>query len=354
MDTRAIMQGLNDMPLAMHQPALDAAMAQFAATGRPPEWDAASREARPQGAIGVIPIQGPLSQKGSSSIFDALFGGSMGMEQIGAVVREFAANEAIGTIVLDINSPGGTVAGTPELAAEVFKARASKPVIAVANAHANSAAFWVGSQASEFIVTPSGLVGSIGVIGVHEDLTAMAEQMGVKPTVFTTAKFKAAGHPLEPLTDETTKLLQSQLDGFHDMFVKDVARGRGVKVSEVRGGFGEGAVVGAKEAVSLGMADRVGTLQETVARLAGGGRRAGARAEGEGVSLYAYDCKSHPSREVLIKTGEAPSETLCGYPEEDGTFCEAKAKVRGPIVTGSVPDADLDLRERRARLAGRA
>jgi ClpP class serine protease len=114
--------------------------------------------------IAVLPVYGVLAHR--MNLITAMSGG-MSTEQLGGAVRAAASDPTISAILLDIDSPGGSVFGVQELADEIYQARQSKPVYAIANATAASAAYWIGSQASEFVVTPSGQVGSIGVVAVH-------------------------------------------------------------------------------------------------------------------------------------------------------------------------------------------
>ena len=171
--------------------------------------------------------------------------------------------------MIDIDSPGGNVDGVDELATEIFKARSQKPIVAVANSMAASAAFWIASAASEVVVIPSGLVGSIGIVAIHHDVSKQAENEGVKTTLISAGRFKTEGNSFEPLGDEAREAIQKLADGFMGMFVKAVARNRDVPISEVRNGFGEGRLVSAKDALRLGMVDRIGTMDETLKRLNG-------------------------------------------------------------------------------------
>src|SRR3990167_8798256 len=237
--------------------------------------------ARQPGAIAVLPLMGIIHQRRSA--MEDMFGISIGTstEAFAAQLRAAVADPAVKAIVIDADSPGGTVPGVRELADEVRKARAQKPVIAVADSVAASAAYWIVSQATEIVVSPSAMVGAVHIIGMHVDLTAMAEKEGVKVTLISAGKYGAVGHEMESLTEETRALLQGQIDSFYNMYVAHVARGRGVTPAAVRAGFGEGYVVTAKEAVTLGMADRVGTLRETLVRLGMQDSRPDARAEVE-------------------------------------------------------------------------
>jgi ClpP class serine protease len=98
----------------------------------------------------------------------------------------------------------------------------------------------------------------------------MLEQDGVKVTLISAGKFKTEGNPFEPLSDEAREAFQADIDAFYAMFTNDVAKGRGASADDVRSGFGEGRMVMARDAVKAGMADRVATFDETVARLARG------------------------------------------------------------------------------------
>lgn len=208
------------------------------------------------GVTATIPVRGVITRRPS---FMSLFfgGGGTSIEGLTAALRGAVADSEVTRIVLDIDSPGGSTDGVPELAAEIYVARATKPITALVDTTAASAAYWLASQASEIIVTPSGSVGSIGVFGIHMDLSRMLEQAGITPTFIRAGKYKAEENPLEPLTDEAKAAVQERIDAFYGMFVRDVARGRGVAASVVRSDFGEGRMVLAKDAVSKGMADKV-------------------------------------------------------------------------------------------------
>ena len=225
---------------------------------------AAMRPAQPQenrGAISVIPIHGMIEHR-SSVILD-LFGGSS-IEDIRAALRASVANPQVSAIVLDIDSPGGGVAGVTELAAEIRAARAHKRVVAVANTTAGSAAYWLGAQASQFLVTPSGMVGSVGIYAVHLDFSKHLEAEGVTPTLVSAGERKGDGSPAFPLSDEARAAMQSRADTFLAQFEGDLAKGRGISVEKVRASFGRGAVFLAQEAVAAGLVDKIGTLDEAM------------------------------------------------------------------------------------------
>jgi hypothetical protein len=157
-------------------------------------------------------------------------------------------------------------------------AREQKPIIAVANTLAASAAYWVAAQADELVVTPSGDVGSIGVYMVHEDWSSANAAFGVTPTYVAAGRYKVEGNPDEPLSDEARAAMQQSVDDLYDLFVADVAAGRGDSPAAVRAGYGEGRVLPAARAVAAKLADSIGSAEDTIARF-GRGRQAGPRAD---------------------------------------------------------------------------
>ena len=234
-------------------------------------------QGRVTGSIAVLPLHGVIVQR--AGFLSDLFGDSS-TERFGALLRQTLADPSIGAVVIDVDSPGGSVYGVQELADEIFAARGPKPIVAVANSMAASAAYWLATQADDLVVTPSGEVGSIGIIAAHQDVSVALEQAGVKMTLVSAGKYKAESNPFVPLGEDARAAIQSRVDDHYAVFVNAVARGRGVRPSAVRGGFGEGRVVGARQAVDLGMADRVATLEQTIAKLGGSrARRSGGRAE---------------------------------------------------------------------------
>lgn len=215
------------------------------------------------GGIAVIPVYGVLTQRGN--MMDDLSGpGSTSTQILSSMLSDAVNDESVSAILLDIDSPGGSVYGISELGDEIFQARSKKPVTALANSLAASAAFWLGCQATDFYVTPSGEVGSIGVILQHQDWSKSNEMNGVKVTYITAGKFKAEGNPNEPLSDDAKAYEQSRVDDYYGAFTKAVARGRGVSIGSVRDDMGQGRVLGADAAMAAKMVDGVMTFDQTI------------------------------------------------------------------------------------------
>ena len=216
--------------------------------------------------IAVLPLYGVVTQRGN--MVDDISGpGSSSTQQFTSVLRQMLADDTVGQILIDIDSPGGSVYGVSELASEIIKARAQKPVVAVANSLAASAAYWIGCSASEFYVTPGGEVGSIGVWQAHFDYSKALEEDGVKPTLISAGKFKVEGNPYVPLDEQAQAFMQSRVDDYYNAFVEAVALGRGVSINEVKNGMGEGRVLGADAAKAQNMVDGIATFDNVLAKM---------------------------------------------------------------------------------------
>jgi len=216
--------------------------------------------------IVVLPLYGVVTQRGN--MVDDISGpGSTSTQQFTSALRQVLADDTVGQILIDIDSPGGSVYGVAELASEIVKARALKPVVAVANSLAASAAYWIGCAASEFYVTPGGEVGSIGVWQAHFDYSKALEEEGVKTTLVSAGKFKVEGNPYVPLDPEAQAFMQSRVDDYYNAFIQAVAVGRGVSVDDVRNGMGEGRVLGADAALAQRMVDGIASFDDVLARM---------------------------------------------------------------------------------------
>ena len=217
----------------------------------------------PSPAVAVVGIHGVIAPR--INLLSEISGGAT-YESITADVREALAAGA-STIVLDIASPGGSVAGCAECAAVVRAARDRARVIAVANYEMNSAAYWIGAQAHEIIASPSALVGSIGVYTVHEDLSELFAAAGIKVTYISAGDHKVEGNPAEALSDYARGRMTAIVETMRAQFVADVALGRGTTTAAVLSSYGQGDVYTASEARALGLVDDVATLDEVLARL---------------------------------------------------------------------------------------
>lgn len=227
------------------------------------------------GSVAVLPLYGFLCPKANML---TEYSGGTSLEAFGQWHRQALADPNVASIAIEIDSGGGSVYGAEELWAQIFAARKTKRTVAVVNPMAGSCAYWLATACEEIVVTPSGDVGSIGVYWMHEDVSGSLEQEGVKVEFVSAGAFKTEGNPYEALSTQGRAYAQAQVDATYARFVEQVAKGRGVSTAAVLKAYGQGRMVMARDAVARGMADRLGTLGETVARLVGKTTSAGTRA----------------------------------------------------------------------------
>lgn len=220
------------------------------------------------GGVAVLGLRGIIENR-IEQVDDISGPGGTSIELFRSRFRDAMNNDAVGSIVIDIDSPGGSVDGVMEMASEIRAARQKKPIVAVANTLAASAAYWLGSQASEFVAAPSASVGSIGVFAAHSDISEKLAAEGERVTLVHAGAHKIEGNPFEPLSDEARGYMQELVDSYYDDFVVDVARGRGTKPADVKANYGGGRILRADKALEAGMIDRIETFDEAVSRMRG-------------------------------------------------------------------------------------
>jgi HK97 family phage prohead protease len=300
----------------------------------------------PTGAQGVavIPVYGVIAAR--MMMFDEFSGGTS-CEAIQMAFRSALADDTVGTIVLDIDSPGGTVTGVPELAAEILAARGTKPVIAVANSMAASAAYWIASAADKIVVTPSGDVGSIGVYTTHQDVSAAMEKEGVKVTYIQAGKYKTDGNPYTPPSEEFLENTQKDVNTFYQMFLNAVAAGRGISAETVAETFGQGRMVMAQDAVACGMADEIATLEQVVGAVvtANADQMVGQPTDGMQADVTTVDdtcnceCESCSLGDCKDCTNDACDDPNCDCAEDTDPDTEDDMDFSGQAVVEGTPTA---------------
>jgi len=349
--------------------AIGAMLARYLSGERLPEAEVlALRSQAPEkrlgGGVAVLPIFGVLARR--ANMLTEVSGGTS-IEQIRADFCAVMADSAVGSVILQIDSPGGEVGFIPELAEEILRGRESKPIIAQVDPMAASAAYWLAAAASEVVITPSGQAGSIGVYAVHTDVSKLNETLGVAYTYVSAGKHKVELNPDEALSAEARAHMQETVDAYYGQFVSAVAKGRGVPVADVRNGFGEGRMVTAKEAVRLGLADRVATFDETLARMVAGKRGRGA-AQARGMGVEIVEGRAAAPRE---NTSAQPSDLTSGrkvtivadgrrseFEMIDDKWCEVEAsEATAPALPGDPGEVEaaaarLHLQEKETVAAG--
>lgn len=260
-------------------------------------------------SVAVMRVFGTIAPR--TNMLTNMSGGTTA-EALGKQFTDLVNDPQVSAIVLDVNSPGGQVGGIEELSKKIFDARGTKPIVAVANHLMASAAYWIGTAADEIVVTPSGEVGSIGVFAAHQDISAQLEKEGIKVSLIKAGKYKAEANPYEPLSEEARAAIQENVSDIYGSFIDAVARNRGVKPAAVRTGFGEGRVVSAKQAIELGMADRIGTLDEVINQLLNNSTMPATAQANQIVNQPQADM---PREEVEVESMPAVSEQVEAKPD---------------------------------------
>ena len=206
--------------------------------------------------IGVLSIEGPLFAR--FGIESWWYGGSA-YDVIGAAFDMMLADAGVTQIVLLIDSPGGTVTGCFELADKIYAARGTKPITAVANDSAYSAAYAIASAADRIVIPRSGGLGSVGVRCQHVDISRALDRIGYTVTTIVSGAKKADFDSTAPLSDGARSEMQVEVNRLADIFVETVARNRGIDADAVRG-LQAGCLFG-PSAIAAGLGDAIGTIE---------------------------------------------------------------------------------------------
>jgi signal peptide peptidase SppA len=211
--------------------------------------------------VAVIPVHGIISRRMN---LITRFSGGVSTELL---LRDFAAALAdpdVLAILLDVDSPGGAIGGLETLSEHIYSARGIKPIVAHAADTMASAAYWIGSAADTILAESTSIVGSIGVLTVHQDVSRSDEKAGLKRTYITAGRYKAVGNDAEPLSTEARQQIQAQLDFFYGLFVNTVARNRGVDLDTAYDSMADGRTFIGRQALEAGLIDSIGTIDDAL------------------------------------------------------------------------------------------
>ena len=261
------------VPLAIHRPKLDVILAVLgprvayrkntadlaAAPGFTPPTRAASASSP---GVAVIPIHGTLVRRTVGLEAES---GLTSYATLTQLLDAALGNPAVSAILLDIDSPGGESGGVFDLSDRIRAASQIKPVWAVANDMAFSAAYALASAASRVFVSRTGGVGSIGVIAMHVDQSEKDAQDGLHYTAVFAGDRKNDLNPHEPMSGEAHAFLKAEVNRIYGLFVETVARHRGLEPSAVRDT--EAGLFFGQAAVAMGLADAVGSFDDALAQL---------------------------------------------------------------------------------------
>ncbi len=272
--------------------------------------------------VAIVQLHGTMMKQQSS------FGQSTSTVFARRQIRSAARRKDIQAILYHIDSPGGTVAGTNDLADDMFDARQRKPTAAFIEDLGASAAYWAASQAGQVFMNPSGSAGAIGTFAVIYDMSRAAKNDGFETHVIKAGRFKGLGTPGSEITPEQLEMLQERVDQLNEFFIQSVARGRGMSLNQVRE-LADGRVHIGQAAVKLGLVDDLKSLEQAIAFLT---RSSTASAKGKR-NMSHQDTLGIDTVEPTQATAGEPLETATLVPgqtaDHAGTYDELKAACPG-------------------------
>lgn len=283
--------------------------------------------------VAVIDIMGILTK--SPSAWNRLCGMSS-TQEIGRNLAQAVADNQVAAILLRVDSPGGMVDGTQELADAVYAVRGQKPIVALADGCMCSAALWIGAAADQvYITSDTTLVGSIGVVSAHTDISKAEEMSGRKTTEVYTGKHKRITSQYKPLSEEGFAVMKAQTDFITGVFVDAISKYRGASVDDVLARMADGRVFLGKQAIEAGLVDGVSTMAALIADLSQG--RLPGRTEAGAASI-----PTNPTMEIIMSktreqlAAEAPEllQAILAEGKAEGALAEA-ARVKGCLAAST-------------------
>lgn len=216
-----------------------------------------------ENGVAIMPLEGVISKR--MNLFTNFSGGTS-TQLFERDFKKALADPSVQSILLLVDSPGGSVDGVQELSNLIFESREKKNIIAYTDGMMASAAYWISSAAEKiFISGDTTQVGSIGVVAAHVDISKAEEQMGVKTTEIVAGKYKRIASRYAPLTEEGKTSIQEAVNHIYSVFVNDVARNRGVSEEKALS-MADGKVFMGKQALEPGLVDGVSTLSDLIDR----------------------------------------------------------------------------------------
>ena len=207
------------------------------------------------GNVAVVDIQGPLMKRGG--LLDALCG-ITSYQSVEKALDQAAGAPQVDTVILNIDSPGGQVAGLEAFADKIHDLRENKRIVAFSDGQAASAAYWIASAAQEIYLTESASVGSIGVVATYPASDGDYIEVTSK---------QSPDKRIDVSSDEGFRKIQAHVSELADVFIGRVARNRGVDVNTVLEKFGQGGMLIGQTAIDAGMADGITNLEALIEKL---------------------------------------------------------------------------------------
>lgn len=255
--------------------------------------------------VAVLPLVGVMAKR--ANLFMQISGG-VSTEIFAQEFRAALADPDVSAIVINADTPGGAVDGTPDLAELVYSSRGTKPVLAWSNGTVASAGIYVATAAERLYISSDVVcTGSIGVVTAHVDVSRAQDMRGVKTTELTAGKYKRIASSYAPLSESGRADIQGQLDHIYSVFVDAVATQRGMGVDDVLERAADGRVFLGRQGIDAGLVDGIMTFEQVLdeaRRMAGGNNNSGViRAKEDGGRMNASELEQkYPDAVAAIRT----------------------------------------------------
>lgn len=306
-----------------------------AKTGQP--FKPSTYGSRIQDGVAVLNVEGVLARRMNMMMY---LSGGASMEMVQKDLVSAMNDPAVKGVILDIDSPGGTISGTEELANTIYGMRGTKPIVAYTGSTMASAAYWVGASTDAvYISGNTPLVGSIGVVGSHVDVSRREEQMGIKTTEISAGKYKRIASAYAPLSKEGRAVLQESVDSAYTAFVDAIAQFRGTTTDDVLARMADGRVFRGKQAIEAGLVDGVSTLDDLIQKISDGSIKTMMPSRKTTMSVTAGDAAAASETEETAMTLAELKEkypdlclALIAEGEANMNAAVADAKVEGAVA----------------------
>lgn len=273
------------------------------------------------GGTAIIPVYGVISKR--MTWMSAISGGTS-VQLLRSNLRAALDDKSVKRILLDVDSPGGSANGIAEAAETIREVNGIKPVTAYANGTMASAAYWIGAAAGSIVASKDAAVGSIGVYAVLRDWSVYEHNAGVKTSIIKAGRYKAAGHPSKPMTEEDKAVIQEEVDDIYALFTEAVGAYRGMGEEQLAK-VATGRVFIAKKAQKLGLIDGIGTFDGVLGALSDSGKKSMITADDPEGDKHITVIPSEQEEEPMSK--EMSAEKLKSEHSDvyDAVFAEGRA-----------------------------
>jgi len=275
--------------------------------GRPLANEQQAYKLQPGTSVAVLTLEGIMAPKANLMM---QISGGVSTQLATTQIESAIADPRVSALVLAIDSPGGSVFGTPELAAAILELSAIKPIVTVCDATLASAAYWAGSAACAIYITgPTVQVGSIGVVASHNyDPRAAATT-----TEITAGKYKRIAGSNAPLSEDGRAYIQSQVDHLYSVFVDTVATHRNTTPAAVLQHMADGRIYTGQQAIDAGLVDGIATLDQIVTQLAADPAKFATRAIAKFAATPVHPSAKPAGAQAIAQT--TPEPVLLTTPE---------------------------------------